>query len=455
MAGVPSEAEVQTQWSNAVNILEKTRVHADVTMGGAAGLFDTLEQSLEGEYTPDALAGWSARYRAGLSSLLDAGIALEALEPILLEYMAAVAGPGGGFRDTAQMFRALYEHFVINSRTVESRAITYDPAATTSNGFGGAIIGNGSMSRLTVDENAFNLEFCHVEVKRFRCRSDQNTGADEHAEEFEMLGDPASQDALSRSAFGSGTSEQASIRAHNAGSGDGGSQLTNSSFSQFTASATSAEQFNGWTETLAGGAVSTDITQSTVAAEVFRGSPGVTTAASCKIALGGAGEQVILTQPLADMRLGSLDPDTPYFLRLMWNGTEGSASTGTIKLRLGNQEVTVPIASSGWQELLIPVDTNLWTRNFNQDGFGIDIEVIDLESGYVVIDDVLFAEWDLIDGTYWFLRGSTTPFLLDDTLLYTDTGGAPATAIIQWWNFIAGLGYLPSTTGTPTFTEPV
>ena len=64
---------------------------------------------------------------------------------------------------------------------------------------------------------------------------------------------------------------------------------------------------------------------------------------------------------------------------------------------------------------------------------------------------------ELVDGTYWAIRGNAathTPWLVDDQLAITDTGGAPATAKIQYWLWRTGLGYLPSTTGTPTFSDP-
>ena len=53
------------------------------------------------------------------------------------------------------------------------------------------------------------------------------------------------------------------------------------------------------------------------------------------------------------------------------------------------------------------------------------------------------------------LPESITPvaWALDDTLEFTDTGGAAATAKIQYWLWVAGLGYLP-TDASPTFTDP-
>lgn len=442
MAGTPSETEIQTQWRNSVAILEDTREFSDDTAAVAGGLLDVLEQSLEGQYTPSGLANAAVRFRAGLSDLADPSRALEFLEPILYEY-GNILSEGSGYQDVQSLMRALYEHFHENSLTVESRAITYDTTATA----GASNVGDGEMNRLTEDENAYDLEGCHVETKRFRCRADVNSGVQEHAESFEHLGDTPSSDALLRASFGSGEDSRVFFRSKHAGSGAGGSLLRNSSFSTYSASA--SPKFVGWTESAVGGGIDQDTSN------YYRSHPGASIDASLEMT--GGGGTITLKQTLASMRTSRLDPEVPYFLRVMLNGDVGSALGGSVNLRLGSQTVTATIASlngNGWSELKVPLDTNLWFRNFNEASFDVEIEWASSTSGTLLVDDMIFVPMDLIDGTYWALVGGTTPWLVDDTLAFTDTGGAPATAKIQWWLWVAGLGYLPHTTGTPTFTEP-
>ena len=447
---MPTEAEVQTQWRNVVDILETMRNHADGTMAPAGGLFDTLQQSLEGQYTPDGLASATANMRALYAAMIAPSTVLGWLSPLLFEYGGILAahatlGFGSGYRNVGELFSAIYEWFVANSLTVQSRAITYDTTATA----GGSNVGNGAVSRLTVDENAFNLEACTVEKKVLRCRQDQNTGTKEEAEEFECFGSQESQDSLLRAAFGSGEAARTFMTSHHAGSGRGGSLLTNSSFSTFDSTAT--PKFSAWTETAGGAQLAQDTTN------FYRSNPGGGTDASLRI--NGGGGTVTITQPLTAMRVRRLDPNTPYFLRVMVNPTVGTASGGTFTIRMGSQEVDLTVASmsAGWQELLIPIGVANWPRVFNADPLTVEIEWTSSTSGFLLVDDVLFAPFDLWDGTWWFLRAnaaSPTPWLVDDTLLFTDTGGAPATGQIQWWLYVAGLGYLPSTTGTPTFADP-
>lgn len=442
MSGTPSEAEIQAQWRNSVALLEGVRSHADGTVAGAGGQLDTLGQSLEGEYTPTGLAGASSRFRAGLSALIQPSMAQEFLLPCLYEYARLMGVPYSNAQDIMQ---ALREKFDTDGSSVESRAITYDTSATAGSGN----VGNGVVSRLTVDEFGYNLEACTVEKKTFRCRSDMNSGAKEFAEEFEVSGAAASFDSVLRYASGSGATKR--IFASHAGASNGGSLLNNSSFSSYNA--TASPKFVGWEEDAGGASVSQDVT----AGHFYRSHPGATVNGSLKIT-GGSGT-VTLSQSLADMRQKNLSTSVPYFVRIMVNKTIGTASGGSVTLRMGSQSVTTAISSlgSGWVEMVVGTGIDAWFREFNEADFAIEIEWSSSTSGYLLVDDVIFTPWNLIDGTYWIVRhnvASPVSWLVNDTLEFTDTGGAPATGKIQYWLWVAGLGCLPSTTGTPTFTEP-
>lgn len=450
MSGTPTEAEVRTQLRAVVDVLETTRNFADGTMAAAGGKLDALLQALEGEYTAIELPAFCNAIRAGLSNLVAPGQGSAALFPCLLEYGRILSaggsgGFGGGYRSGAELFRALYDWFVANSITILTRGITFDTTAT----LGAGNVGNGAMSRLTVDENNFPLEACHVEKKAFRCRADANSGTEKQAEVFEFLGTAQSFDALLRGTHGSGEGSRTTIISAHAGTGAGGSLLTNSSFSEYSASAT-PRKFTAWDETSGGAQLTQDTTN------YYRAHPGAATNASLKIT--GGGGLVTIKQTLANMRVRRLDPNTPYFLRVMLNKTVGTAVGGTVTLRIGSQSVAVTIAAlaANWAELVIPVGTGNWFRNFNEEPFDIEIEWSSSTSGFLLVDDVLFSPMTLIDGTWWFLRANAAthaPWQVDDTLEFTDTGGAAGTGKIQWWLWVSGYGYLPSS-GVPTITDP-
>lgn len=459
MSGSPAETEIRTQLVNSIDILESMRNYIDGTLLGGGGKFDTLLQSLEGEYTPADLSGAVNRVRAGASSLVSSSTALEFLIPIIFEYAGILAadsalGYGSGFRNVDEAFNALFLWFAEQATpiTVQSRNLTYDITATAGSGN----VGNGAMSRLTVDEYGYRLESCHVEKKTFKCFADQNTGVNAGAESFQFVGTRSSFDALGWIGAGSGEQQRAFIRSHHAGLGAGGSLLNNSSFSTFSSSATS-QKFDGWVETFGGAATIADVTQDETT--FYRTHPNAQTDASLAIAMNSAADTVTLKQTISRMRIARLDPNAPYFLRAMWNRSANSATAGTLTIRCGSNSASVALAAqSGWQELALALDENLWPRNFNQDPFDIEIEWAGGTAGTLLIDDVLFAPFDLVDGTYWFLRqnaASPTDWLREDTLTFTDDGDAPQTAgKINYWLWRAGLGYLPSTTGVPVIADP-
>lgn len=459
----PTEAEVQAQLRAAADLFETFRANVDGSLFNAGGKVDTLQQAAEGVYLPSMIDRLVTAYRDACSSLLSQGIARTILEPVLFEYGPILAaagteteGRGSAYREPRDLQRALYEWLHDNSETVQSRAITYDTTPTTENfGKGTAIVGNGALGRLTVDEFDYNLEACTVERKQFVCRADRNTGARENAELFEVFGEATGPDNIRRAAYGSGDQNRTSIVSKHAGQSAGGSVLQNSSFDSFDST---ANTFAGWTN--AAGTGGSQILQD--ATNYYRTRPGATTGASLKLDSSGAGSNITVTQERqASWRDKRVDPNTPMFLRIMVNKAIGSATGGDLVLSLGDSSVTVAlsaIAGSGWDEIVLPFDEGCWPRQFNPSGelsVSIDWQTSS-SSGFLLIDDVILAPWDEIDGTYWVIRGnaaSHTPWALDDVLSVKDTGGDPSTGKIQWLFYLAGLGYLPSS-GSPTIADP-
>ncbi len=102
-----TRAEIETQWQNAVDILEKTRVFADGTVGIDNEL-DTLYSSLRGDVTPDRLSAAGEEYRRGLSDLLDPSRVRDFLDPILREYANRIITTfGAGYETLDNLMTAL------------------------------------------------------------------------------------------------------------------------------------------------------------------------------------------------------------------------------------------------------------------------------------------------------------------------------------------------------------
>ena len=452
MSGTPSEAEIQTQWKAAVNCLEKTRNYIDGTVMGAGGLFDTMLQALEGDYTPEGLAAAGASLRASLSGCIDQQRALAFLEPIVWEYGKKVT-PTGTPNNLRDVMRALYEWFKTNTYSIPSRTITFDTSATTSSYSAGTIVGNGAVSRLTVDENNYPLEAVTVETKILRCVQDETTGRLKGAERWLCNGAVPNFDATLRGSYGSGVGPTIYTAHAGSSSGAGSSILRNSSFDTFSSTATN--KFDGWTA-LAGGTL---IDQDTTAAHYYIAAPGSVTDGALKITA-SASTTVTLAQYLTDMRESKLDANRPYFLRVMVNKSVGAATGGNFIVRIGSKTITTAIASlsAGWNEITITLDKYAWPRNFNQTDLSVQVEWAQSTStGYLLVDDVILTPWDFWDGSYWIVRHnntSPTAWRVDDALAFTDTGGAAGTGKLQWWLWIAGLGYLPTNGGSPTIADP-
>lgn len=454
MSGTPTQSEIQAQWADAIDILETFRNLVDGTLAGNAGKFDNLLQNLKGEYIPSELTRFVAVFRSGCSNLMSPSYARSVIAPCLYEFATllnsqpsgdATEGFGAGYRTPSQIWRALYEYMHTQTQTVESRNITFGAASA-----GGSNTGNGVLSRLNVDEHGYAMEAVTVERKMIRCRQDASTGVREGSEVFEVLGDASSYDNVLRSEQGSGQSSNAALYSRNAGGGNGGSLCNNGSFADYNSGGN--PKFTAWTETANGAQIS----QSTSVS--YRAAPGSSIAASLEI--DGSSGTVTVTQPLTAMRRTRLNPDQPYFLRAMVKADGGTAASGgNFTLTLGSQSLDTAISglSAGWNEIILPIGQNSWFRNFNQADMSIVIEWASPTSGTLHVADVIFAPMDFVDGGYMCLRqnaASPTNWQVDDLLVVEDSGGAPATGKIQYWNWLAGFGYLPSTTGTPTFVEP-
>lgn len=464
----PTESDIRTAWKAAVNILEKVRDFSDATVAlPSTGLLDVLTASLKGQYLPNELQAFGASMRAGLSNLISPNMATTVITPILFEYANVISqtatttyqtvGQGNGYQNGAELFRVLYEWMARAGTpiTIQSRVITFDTTFDTY-GLGGsnAIIGNGTISRLTVDAYDYPMEACHVEQKTIRCRADQSTGTEKWAEVFEINGTQASFDNLLRKSYGSGESNRTTIVAKHAGTGSGGSLLTNSSFSEY--SATASPKFTGWTETAGGSALSQDTTT------VYRSHPGGQTTASMKLT--GTGSTITVTQPLTSMRIRRIDANTPYFCRIMVRtNTADQATSGNIVLTMGSVSTTVAVSglsADTWTEVRIGSSTakHSWPQNFNTDTMSVKIEWTTSQSGKILyIDDAILCPWDLVDGTYWCLRqtaNAPVAHRVDDVFICTDTQADATKGKLQYWNWVSGYGYLPSAASTPTISDP-
>ena len=86
----PSQAEVETQISNVVAILEHFREYAGVSSDNYLGDEDTLIQSLETDYAPELLST-IAGFRASLVSAINGGGSM--MSPLFIQMGQVIDAP--------------------------------------------------------------------------------------------------------------------------------------------------------------------------------------------------------------------------------------------------------------------------------------------------------------------------------------------------------------------------
>lgn len=438
MSGSPSFDEIEAQASAITDVLETFRKFADDTM--IAKLTAVLDL-LEGDYTPTMLSAWCQDFRAGMSALLDPSFVRRAADAIWLEFAKQIGKPA---RNPSDAFGFLRQHMQDNTIRLETRAITHDTTFTA----GGSNVGDGGALRLTVDENNDELEAMAIEAKLFECVVDENAeGGIRHAETFRVEGEDSSPDWLQGYDRGSGLMSR--IVSLHSGTGEGGSLLRNSSFTDHdTSDPSSTTKVSGWV-------IDTPANIAEETSAVFRTHPGQGTLTSKAIDFTGNAE---IQQDLEDAGI-KLNPRWPYLAFLRWR--RESSADGTLSLSMGSHSGSVDVTTGTndqWNLLTVAINQNCWYENFKETDLDIAIALASNTTGNVVVDDVYFGPWTLLDGTFWALYGGATPWSLKDTLTVTDTGGDPHSGGENQYHlcYRTGYGHLPHTAaGTPPeWTDP-
>lgn len=412
----PTEAEIQDQIRRAIKIFEELRQYGEENADNLVGMQDAFVQNLEGDYSPAAAAAMEG-FRTRVAAALAADPP-SVLAPLLLTYAKFLDVPE---RDAQGIFDRLFDHFVDNALTVQSRVFVF--GAPTPDG---GNTGDGEIVRLNTDKEGFDIENQFADAKVAECVQDQSTGTVRHEEVFEIRTGDAGRDAVQ--VQGSGI--LAALSAQSARQ----SLLANPSFSNFGGTIAVPTSITNWTVGAIGNFEIDEV-------NFYRGFLGDTTPRSLKIK---ATENV--SQKIENVGL-ALNPNVPYLLQVAWNRSVGGA-TGTLEIRMGTKVVSVVVAAQvGWQRLRVVPD---FPVNFNEEALDIEIDWT-RTAGDLLVDDVLFIPGTNIDNSWYWLIGGQTPFLLDDKFTWTDTETG---AILQRWFWRSFGRYLPHAPAAPTWAEP-
>lgn len=420
----PTRAEIETQFSNAIHILEETREFGHVDATNLLGLIDTLEQSFKGDFISEASSAAGA-LRARYASVLESSFAASFLRPHLRQYGKFVNAPE---TDDQTILTRLRDDFIANTQRVQSRVFVFgSPAA------GGGNVGDGVINRLFVDEDNQQIENTHSEAKVATIVSDEHSGADEHEEFFEFLGDSPERDQILISGSG------AFRRVKSISARDSENFIGNPSFSRFDGTLAVPTAITDWT-------VSDIANVQLDQTNFYRGFLGDVTPTALQFETNASVEQNL------SVRGVQLDPNVPMYCQVAYNRAVGSGD-GTLTLTMGGVTASVAlVAQAGWNILRIAIGQNNWFKTFNQEDPLIKVELTGRTTGTTLIDDVIFVPFENFDGIWYAPVGGQTPFLRDDTFTWTDTETG---SVIQLWIWRSFGRYLPhGVGGAITWADP-
>lgn len=430
----PSRATIQTEWANAIKVLEETRQFGNVNSDNLLALLNTLQLSYAGDYLDDAETAVEG-IRGSVANVVSQDTAAALQLPFLRQYLKSVVNRTD-LSSIPDMWAELYKYFIDNSLRVASRVMTYGtPTAVAGN------VGTMQFVRLTKDKYNFNIESGYGDSKRILCVVDQNTGSAQGNELWQITGQARARDELQRSGSGlQGTVSGLTID---------DSIVQNAGFRSYSGTAAAPTGLTGWTSS-AGDSSSIYTIDET---NYFRVAPsdGSTSSALSLAA------STILSQKLT-VTGAELSDDVPYLLAVIWNRTVGTG-VGTLTARMGNVATSVSVsgAQSGWQVTLVPnpMGQSAWYRQFAENDLDIQVQWA-RTSGTILVGEVLFVPGTFFDGSFfWGLPTSATWVAprVRDSFTFAD-GESASGGVNQRWFSRAGYGYLPHSVGSSiTFAD--
>lgn len=432
-SAAPSQAELETMLQEAARIFQEILNFADVNSANYTSMDDVITQALEGDFAKQASAGVD-QLRSLLNSMLSPSAVRSMTDPIMREWGNHIDAPES---DILTIFSRFYTWMIDNSETVVTRSFVFGTPSA-----GGGNTGDGTLQRLNVDDTNNNIENQTPDDFTAEVITDASTGATRNQESFQFRGGNAGKDLLDVQGTGDTQSQTAQDTT--------ASELLNSGFDVLEGTIAEPTAIPNWTVT-----DTSDVTKTVSSTNftldetnIYLPAPDGNTTVR---ALNMKTADTRLTQRFDEIGI-SVNRRLPYSCRIFFNAQVGTA-TGTLVLKMGNQSTSVVVDGlTGWQELVLDLDTNSWPDNFTQDDLYVRVDWNSGGTGELLIDDIIFVPLFSVDGGWLVLTPGQTPFVVDDVYTWADTAGG---GIIQqmFWR-IYGV-YVPSdTTGAATIPDP-
>ena len=405
-------------------------IQAAIETGGGTGLVSN---------NADGITAGVFELRAALSAFLTDSSPLDAH---LLDWADFLDTSD---TDTGRLIDRIFEYFVDNTISLQTRAFTFgSPAAAVGN------TGNGTIIRLNTDWNSQDIENQSTGDKKATCLGDANTddGAERNAELFLFETGATARDAVEEK--GTGLEKTIQVISPNLG------LLGNPSFDSFQGTASAPTGIPSWTSS---------ISVETANFEFETGDPNDAVALRPRAGVTPYSLRIkancVLTQSLDEIG-ARVNRFIPYYARVHYSRDTpgGSAGSGTLAIGMGSISNSVVVAAEtdfdNVLDIVASPDQTLWYRNFVEENLDFTITVSGL-GGDINIDDVIFAGMTNFDGAWYVVLPGATPFRAGtiedgngDSFTWTDSA---TESIIQRWFWRHYGRYLPHS-ATPSIADP-
>lgn len=431
MAGAnPTFSEIWAQAALAFKFPNAVNLFGSSNTPNVADMIDALTVAVDGAYTPQLDVILRSLRRSVARPV--ARQTLQAMwTAVFNEILRLIGKPELTKGSTLAKLAAVRQYMVDNNEHIRARGMTLGTWSA-----GGSNVGDGQIDRVTVDKDGFPLDCTGAEAKTATCKRDATSGAKSGEELWTFEGAAAADDNLE---WRGSSLKVENVKTAHPGSGG---IIRNAGFDTHDATAddtapSSTTSMPGWV--LSAAASFKHRTGASVTFEDYPGAP--TTLWSLEFEASGTATQVV-----HDENPGAKFSQTaPYWVGIRWQRL--ASATGTLKLKLGSQEVTVDISTGTngvWNLLKLPLDENLYFQNFNEAALDLVITTTSLATGTVLVDHMVVQEMVDVDGTFHLPIGGDDPFLVDDTFTLTDADGGTR-AIFAFLLFLAfgREGWLP------------
>ena len=401
MAVSASFAAAFTTLSRAIKTIDQLNTDSIALLA----LIDTCVEGAEGDFIDEQSRTLQDR-QATIGALLDPSEILTTLEPFINDVWLFIDGTADNLNDKLLEIR---DYMVTNSKSVETRTMAISTLTA-----GGSNVGGGAMYVVAVDRHNSALQAAIPEAVSFKCVGDRGSGSLRNNEQFEYQGTTAHKDSSKIDGSGLLAPMKAAFDSENV--------ISNGRFTSFngTAPTTGSDTTSPTTTAFSSWVLDTAASFKATVDNVTRKSSSQSGASN-----DNAKALVFATNGNFYQRLllngKSFNTEVPYLAAAYCYKPTGANGTATLAWGSKSQAFTVSSAISnnsfGW--LVADQDQDLYYDRWKQDDPQLKLTLGSGSTFGLKVIEMAFIPGTLINGFWWWIVGTDTPFQRDDVFTTT------------------------------------